>query len=340
MNVLAALGSRWLAILALCLLIAGCGERVSAPNMDVILADKPAQTLAAYGLFTDGRARVPASGVVAYDLINPLFSDHADKARLVFLPEGSAASWRDEDVFAFPVGTVLIKSFSFEGAGRIETRLLIRKSAGWKAYPYVWNAARTEATYRPVGAKFEIEIALPDGSPAQILYAVPNQNQCKTCHQASDAILPIGPKGRNLGTDQVAHWQEAGRLTGAPTAFENVPSIALDEGDIAARARAYLDINCAHCHKSDGAASNSGLWLSFEEDSLVKLGVDKHPTAAGRGSGSLTRVIEPGEPDRSILVFRMETSDPGIVMPELGRSLQDLDGVELVKAWIAEMDKD
>ena len=322
----------------------GGADVADMPDMDVILAASPATHLSAYGLFKDASATEPANGVVGYDLINPLFSDHAKKDRLVFVPEGSAAGWRDNEVFAFPVGSVLIKSFSYAETGKIETRLLIHKETGWAAYPYVWNEAYTEAIYSPIGAKTQFETVQKanDGSDTllHISYSVPNQNQCKTCHQAGDDIEPIGPKARNLGAKQVAKWRGLGLLQAIKADFTSVPSIARGEGGIDERARAYLDINCAHCHKADGAASNSGLWLDWTEESLVKLGIDKHPTAAGRGAGLLTRVIEPGTPEASILAFRMASDEAGVAMPELGRTLIDDEGVQLVHEWIAQMQND
>lgn len=329
------------AIAGFWLALAACGVGgTGGPDLAIILADKPAETLGAYGLFADQSGAELAPGVRAYELINPLFSDHADKDRALFVPPGEMADWHERDAFAFPVGTVLIKSFGYAETGKIETRLLIHKHGGWKAYPYVWNDDHSEARYRPIGARRQVEVNGPDGEGLEFTYAVPNQNQCKTCHQAGDALVPIGPKARNLAEDTVAEWQSAGWLRGVPAAFDAVPSIALEASSPAARARAYLDINCGHCHKSDGAASNSGLWLEWDEQSAVRLGIDKHPTAAGRGSGALTRVIEPGVPDDSILIFRMETSDPGIAMPELGRSLIHDEGIELVRNWIADMEND
>ncbi len=63
----------------------------------------------------------------------------------------------------------------------------------------------------------------------------------------------------------------------------------------------------------------------------------KPPVAAGRGAGNLNHTIVPGHPEKSIMVYRMESSDPGIMMPELGRKLIHKEGVELVKQWIKEM---
>lgn len=327
--------------LLICLLLVACGAKQEGlpegPNMAVILADAPAESLSAYGLFTDSDASQPARGVTGYDLINPLFSDYSTKDRFVFVPGGQSAGWNDEEVFAFPVGSVLVKSFSYAETGKIETRLLIRKEVGWTAYPYVWNADKTEAVYAPIGKKKPVNVSDSSGNPLEFTYSVPNQNQCKTCHQAGDSITPIGPKARNLGAEQVENWEKLGILAPVPAVYESVPSILADEGGVHARARAYLDINCGHCHKSDGAASNSGLWLTWNESDAIKQGIGKHPTAAGRGSGSFTRVIAPGSPGTSILAFRMASSEAGVAMPELGRTQIDEEGVELVRKWIAQM---
>lgn len=308
--------------------------------MTVILAQSPAPNLSDYGLFLDAKATAPAPGVTSYDLINPLFSDYALKDRYVYVPKGNAAVWQADDVFSFPIGSVLIKSFSYAETGAIETRLLIHKADGWIGYPYIWNESRSDAIYSPIGGKAQVTRMGEDGVFQQINYSVPNQNQCKTCHQSGTSMTPIGPKARNLGVDQVENWGDLGFLTGLPVSFESVPSIAQEEGDLAARARAYLDINCAHCHKADGAASNSGLWLGWTQDSAVKIGLGKHPTAAGRGAGQFTRIIAPGQPETSILAFRMASAEAGIAMPELGRTLVDEKGVALIEEWIAQMPKD
>ncbi len=334
-------------------LLAGCGDHAATgPDLAQILADKPAPTLSAYGFFEDAGGREPAEGVVSYDLVNPLFSDHATKHRFVFTPPGEAAAYRDPEVFDFPVGSALIKTFAYApdmrtpavGEFFVETRVLIRKADGWAAYPYIWNEEQTEAVYAPIGGRRTVETIAPDGAAVHIDYAVPNRNQCKTCHQVGDALTPIGPAARRLnhrgpyGVGQISDWVERGLLTGAP-AHPPVEAAAFDPGQpLAARARAYLDINCAHCHRAGGSASNSGLWLTADETEPVRLGVGKHPTAAGRGSGALRLVVSPGAPEASILAYRMASLEPGVAMPELGRALSDEPGVALVQDWIAAMD--
>jgi hypothetical protein len=103
------------------------------------------------------------------------------------------------------------------------------------------------------------------------------------------------------------------------------------------RAKQYLKVNCGHCHAPQGSASNSGLILDGSARSPVALGIGKRPVAAGRASGDLDFIIAPGRPDQSILVARMESTDPGIAMPELGRSTVHKEGVGLLRDWIAAM---
>ena len=104
-----------------------------------------------------------------------------------------------------------------------------------------------------------------------------------------------------------------------------------------ARARAYLDINCGHCHSEKGAARTSGMWLDAGTHDPLRLGRCKLPIAAGHGTGDRPWDIAPGRPDESILSFRMESNDPGVMMPELGRSVVHAEGVALIRAWIESM---
>jgi hypothetical protein len=61
--------------------------------------------------------------------------------------------------------------------------------------------------------------------------------------------------------------------------------------------------------------------------------------SAGPGAGDRSYDIVPGDPDSSILVFRMESTDPELKMPELPTLTSDAKGTELVRAWIAGMQK-
>ncbi len=317
----------------------------------VIFADKPAEKLSDYGFFATTNAGAAVSeGVRPYDLINALFSDYASKHRYVYVPKGEHATYNPDTVFDFPVGAVLIKTFAFAPDMRdpalnerwIETRLLIHKADGWIAYPYIWNKEQTEAVYSPVGGRQQIDTISPEGKPMSIDYAVPNRNQCKECHSLGDDFVPIGPSARNLnhvgpaGVNQLADWTKRGILTGAPADAPAAPAV-YGAAPLGERARAWLDINCAHCHRARGGASNSALFLAWNETDPSGWGVRKRPVAAGRGSGDSLFVIEPGHPEQSILVYRIDSTEPGVLMPELGRTVVDEKAVALIREWIGAM---
>jgi hypothetical protein len=100
-----------------------------------------------------------------------------------------------------------------------------------------------------------------------------------------------------------------------------------------------LDINCAHCHNKAGQAQTSGLYLDWKQTDHTAFGFNKSPIAAGRGSGDLKYDIVPGRPEESILLYRMKSTDPGVMMPELSRSLVHNEGVDLIREWIKGMKK-
>ena len=107
--------------------------------------------------------------------------------------------------------------------------------------------------------------------------------------------------------------------------------------DLDSVTRSYLDINCGHCHNEAGAADTSGLLLDYEDHAPGALGVCKPPIAAGRGSGGFNYSIVPGDAANSIMPFRMRTTSPATMMPELGRSLAHAEGVALINDWVNAM---
>jgi uncharacterized repeat protein (TIGR03806 family) len=312
-----------------------------------------APELSDYGLFLDTAAQRPAPGVTPYLLTQALFSDYALKQRFVYLPPGQAVTYQADETFAFPVGAVLIKTFAYPADFRrpddnlqlLETRLLVHKPTGWEGATYLWNAAQTEAKLAIAGADFPASFLDAAGAPRSVDWHAPNKNQCKGCHSVDGKITPIGPKARFLnrpgpdGVNQIAAWAASGRLTNAPAPDQAPRTPAPDDAasPLDTRARAYLEINCAHCHNPRGPANNSGLDLRSIQHAPALWGVGKRPVAAGRASAGLDFAIEPGKPDRSILVYRMTSTDPGEMMPELGRSLVHTEGLALVRQWIAEM---
>lgn len=313
---------RLLAVLALL-----ASPAMGQVNGAAILDPHPPKLLSEFGFFAGD---APAGGVVPYVISAPLFSDYAEKDRFIYSPIPAPA--QVEGVLQFPVGAALIKTFRY-GAHRVETRVLLHQEAGWRGFAYVWNDAGSDAVLALAGA----DLVVPREGAADLAYHVPNANQCKACHSGSDkAMVPIGPKLRNLNSgDQLERLAAAGVVAEAAGDIPVMPDYRDEAVDIALRARAYLDANCAHCHSPGHPADTSGLFLNWEETEPAHLGINKRPVAAGKGTGDLTFDVVPGKPEQSILLLRMMSLDPGAMMPELGRSVVHEEGVALIRDWIS-----
>ena len=327
----------------------------------IAIPAEPYETLSEYAFFKGDLASLePNERVVPYDLNSPLFSDYAHKARFVWMPEGTSANYRTNEVLDFPDETVLIKNFYYEndetdsskGRRIMETRLLINRAGSWEAVGYIWNDEQTDANLEVIGDIKEVSWVNTSGETQNINYIIPNRNQCKSCHVSAKNQIPIGPKVRNLNKsyqyvdgemNQLDKWAELGYLSGY-TSSDDDPKVAtwdnVATGSVHDRALAYLDINCGHCHNPDGSANTSGLTLLANSKVDMAMGVYKATVSAGAGTGGHTYSIVPGVPEESILVYRMKSLNPGAMMPEIGRSTVHHEGVALVSEWIKNMDID
>lgn len=324
-------------------------------------------TLSGFGLFTgapDSKGHLtPVSGTIPYDLNSVLFSDYALKSRTITIPPGEKAGYQPESVLDFPVGTIFSKTFAFPADLRapdvavrvVETRILIHQPSGWEAYPYLWNDQQTEATLVPGGRVAKIALVDLQGASQNFDYLVPSRNQCQQCHHLLDdggkqVMHPIGPKARYLnrnnvieGADQsqLTYLANAGMLDGLPANTADVPRApnALDPstGDVESRARAYLDINCAHCHNTHGTAgTTSRLFLQHDMTDAFSLGVCKRPGSAGGSLGGEFDIL-PGDHEHSILWNRVHSTESGKMMPQIGRALSHAEGAQLIADWIDAM---
>ena len=345
------------------LLFSACAHPQPAAHdgpVRVDFAQLPFPKLSDYHFFKgDMTAMVPNDRVLPYELITPLFTDYAHKTRFVWIPEGTAPARVDaQGRIEFPDEAVLIKNFYYPRDFRepdghrdmVETRLLVKNKGEWKAYTYVWNEGDTDAEFTQVGDIKEVGWKDEKGLARQVSYVVPNKNQCKSCHNRENTVQPIGSQVRNLNQsitypdglarNQIAYLQEAGYLEAGDFQKTIAPVADWDDphsGDLNARALAYLDVNCGHCHNPSGPAHTTGLYLGALQKDPALLGVHKPPVAAGRGSGNRAFGIVPGQPEGSILLYRMESDDPGIMMPELGRAVAHDEAVALIREWIAKM---
>ncbi len=352
-------------------------ETDSSVQWSKLINENPTK-LSEFNLFQDNTNPTtnPQSRGLAYDLSVPLFTDYATKYRFVFIPPGCTAKYNQDESFEYPVGTALVKSFAMpsntdnrgiENEDLIETRLLIKRNTGWTALPYVWNSNKSDAILDFNGAKIDSTMS-HNGIENNFEYIVPDPQSCKNCHQlkltdeGSANMIPIGPKARFLnksytytaGTEnQLNKWVKEGLLSDAPANLASVDLIPsfYDETDIAnmtddqlgTAAKAFLDINCGHCHRRDpnGLASNTNMHVEWTRSFELKpndFGVCAKPISfGGDGGNGSDYIIEPGNAEQSLLVFRMDTTDGGDRMPPLGRELIHSEGVELISEWINRM---
>ena len=221
------------------------------------------------------------------------------------------------------------------------------KSVSWDyddPDPAVVDAAGKRVHYGPASAS---------------AYQVPNAGGCILCHNGDDlepGSPPIGPKVRNLNKDytyadgttqnQLAWLQAHGMvdLPDDPKNLERLPkwNVPGDSGqtanspeDVHLRVRAFLEVNCMHCHNPAGNAQNSGLSLdSFNEPMDEGHGVCKPPTAAGIAADVGNYDLQPGDSSQSILPSRLASVQPGIRMPPISRTVTQTEAVNLVTQWV------
>ena len=114
-----------------------------------------------------GRRRGAAAGRGGHPLRPQLAAVHRLRRRNTASSSCRRARTRPtatDDVFDFPVGTVIAKTFAYphdardpsKGQRLIETRILKREPDGWVGLPYVWNEAQTEATLDVAGGTVDV----------------------------------------------------------------------------------------------------------------------------------------------------------------------------------------
>ncbi len=349
---------------AFLLLLAAC----SKPTPVFHELERPLR-LSDWQLFTLSADRLtPSEETLVFHPANQLFTDYAHKMRTLWIPQGLQAELLDGEI-QYPIGTVISKTFYYPRNAQgqlmkiadpgneqidlgnhqlLETRLLVHRQDGWDAFPYVWNEEQTEAFLRVAGTSTAVSLQA-EAEDLDFVYFVPNENQCSGCHTtdhpdgemqplgaiASQLSSPISDARGEIGI-QTASMLERGWIN-EQVADPGTISWRDESASLEDRALAYLNIHCAHCHNPLGAADTSGLILDGSAEIGVSMGVCKPPVAAGGGAGNLQYSIVPAEPDHSILVYRMESSKPDEMMPELGRSLIHTEGVALIRQWISSM---
>lgn len=311
---------------------AACGSEGGAA-----LAGEPTYTrLSETGLYADIAAAALAPGVREFEPSYKLWSDGADKARWIALPEGATIDTSDMDRWSFPVGTRAWKEFSLAGV-RLETRLIERYGSGPADYwmgAFVWDVDGRDAVLSETGA--ENLLGTEHDAPAR--------DRCPACHN--------GEPGRVLGF----------------SAFQLTPSSALDldalvaqgwlstppaaeasyapGGDaVSAAALGYLHANCGSCHNPRGTAwPDTQMRLRLDVDAtsvrtsdVIDSLINQRLQYYRDQDGAITLRVVPGHPESSGLIARMQVRGPKEQMPPLATERVDAAGVATVEEWIASL---
>lgn len=340
------------------------GATIDAP-ITLDLSQVPFPKLSDYRFFVGQlKDQRPGYQVIPYKPASDLFSDYAHKKRFVWMPKGTHATYvSDDNIFNFPVGTVFIKTFYYDNVlpGNvtkiIETRLLIKKyeatpsDSGWKMYDYVWNADQTEAFLDEEGNGIFVPITFIENNVERsINYKIPASTECATCHKLNptqsengEIAIPIGPKPQNLNNvynygnttkNQLVRWQQAGYIDNTLPALASIYS-TIDWRDtskpLELRARSYIDINCAHCHRLGGHCDYVPMRFNFSNTNLSTFGLCMVPTAQIEDGPF---VINGGRSNQSELIIRISSNEESVRMPIIGRTIAHDEGIQLMKDWI------
>jgi putative heme-binding domain-containing protein len=316
------------------------------------------------GLFSDVSQHSVSPGVLPYSIIAEAWADGTKAERFVALPgngslgvhtENNAQVGNLKDEWKYPNNSVLMKTISIElekgnprSRRRIETQVLHRDGDVWRPYNFIWNDAQTDATLaEDVGSDhtFVIKDFSAPGGKIQQTWHHASRTECQLCHPARAGTvhafkLPqldrIHTQG-TAGANQLQTFQQIGLITEMP---KKRPRKFVDpsnkSADLQSRARAYLHVNCAHCHRRGGggtAAMELPYHLPMEKTNLH----NARPTQGSFGIHG-SQVLSPGDPYRSVLYYRMAKLGRGR-MPHFGSNVVDQQGLKLIRDWITQLPK-
>ncbi len=224
-------------------------------------------SLSAYNIFEGNPADLtPSDEFELLELSSVLFTDYSHKQRLVKIPAGTQMTKSSDETIDFPNGTILTKTFFYYNDERdttlgkriIETRLEIKENDVWNVATYIWNQNQTDAILELNGFDTPISWVDENGIGRSTMYHIPTENECMTCHQSNSKMTPLGPTLLNLNRNverngnclnQITHLQNLGLLN--QFSVDHIRQM-VDYNDLNAsledRGRAYLAMNCAHCH--------------------------------------------------------------------------------------------
>lgn len=295
-----------------------------------------------------------SSIVLPYEVNSPLWSDSADKTRGMRVPDGQKIHVKDcakeptaclgaadDGKWVLPVGTVMVKSFLFDGK-LVETRLFVHFDATtWVGYSYQWNEAQTDATIVP---DQRVTVSFDTGT-RKVDWYYPSRIDCMKCHNDA-AGGTLGPETAQMnrvvgGKNQIDAWTALGLFETPPAKPYKAALVLPYPGQLGTppvgatvdeRVRSYLHANCAFCHRPDAdfMPLDMRLGTAFKDMGLCNVTPQKGDVGLGNGAVNL----KPTDPMHSVMWVRMNSTDNGVSMPQIAKHVVDTDAVNLVGDWI------
>lgn len=297
----------------------------------------PAAQLSQTGCFDPLDATVPAAGLIPYEINAQLWSDGASKRRWIALPDGGTVDLAPDGDFLFPDGTVLVKEFSVGGLP-VETRLLMKDESGvWHGYSYEWLGDDA----------FLLQSGKDKVLASGLSWHYPDSGECLRCH-TNGANFALGPEIGQLNShkayaqtdrysNQLATLEHIGAFSGAlPDTPDQLPAlvaIADTHQPVSRRARSYLHSNCAGCHRGEGI-TQSDMDLRFATDRRAMSVCDADPQLGNLGIAG-AKLLDPGNPENSVLFLRPSSADRQVRMPPLATTVVHGVAMSALNEWIS-----
>lgn len=314
-------------------------------------------TLSETGAFSNVADMVPNDSLIPYEMLQPLWSDRAKKSRWVAIPSGTNVEYFESEKWNWPAGTVFVKTFELpldeqnpSILQRLETRFIIVMEGG-EVYgaTYKWRADNSDADLLFEGLD-EMHVITNESGDWIQTWSYPSPADCVECHN-SDAGGVLGPKTASINgnlaypsgvnDNQLSTWNHLKLFDFAidEADLSSLPRHAAIEDESASlelRVRSYWDSNCAYCHGPRGIAA---LWdarfnIPLEDQGVVNGEIsDQRDYFADYGLNN-PLIVDPGNPDNSILYIRDNSEDIDDRMPPIGRNLRDDAYISVLERWI------
>ncbi len=312
------------------------------------------ESISASMLFKNPGTQQPNPWVIPYSINAPSWSNGKSKNRFFSLPVHWQVRYQHEGGWTLPTQSIFVENHYLDTVAGdttsrriVETRVLVKKSVAndWSGYSYMWNQEGTDARLlaRDTAVQFAVRFPKEDDAVRFETHEFPSREDCRTCHSPKAEFL-LGFKTSQLNklhdygevTDHQFRTWEHMAIFRVPPSTQDYASLPYQPnpfdkaGNVEARARSYLDANCAHCHQPGGFGRGNldmRFFTATENVGFFNL------SQTNSSDGKRRSYILPGHPDDSEIYRRLAALGNG-AMPPLAKSAVDEQGLDLIRAWI------